>query len=685
MRAPRRGLRAWAVLTLTLGVGGLTLSAARPEQDAWYEYYHRARQAIDRSDWDRSIAELESAISLRPTSNRNARTYGMRFERYFPYYLLGVARFGSGHDAEALEALQRELDEGEIQKSDAFAERIRVLMDAIAGQAAAVQTAAASRQIVEDLLAESTRLRAADQPLEAMATLERILAVDPGNAAAAEALREVRLDALEEELASFEVTTRGTDAPAPPMGEITSTAAATLLESKVREIFRRGVTLMSEGNLEGALTRFELTIAFLEDEGWTSRQLFTEATEYKQLVATEVRRAAEAALRAKLAAEAGLPETPPEIMLISPASVDEPVATEIVRLQGVAHDNRGVADVAVLVNGQEWGTAELGTRRRDIRVTSRPAPGSDQGLGTFAQFSKDLVLTEPRNRVVVRATNVSGQRTDLEIEIRVEAEESRVFAAIIGVGDYADPGVPDLAFAAADARAFHEYLTSDLGVPEERIFSLLDSEATFQAMRSLFRTELRRQTRENDQVIIYFAGHGAPDEFGDAGDGDGVEKYFLPHDADPDDISGTGYPMQDLAESLGRLTAARVVYIADACFSGASGGRTFGRAATISDGYLGRLSGASPGRVIISASGANEPSLESDALGHGVFTYFLLDGLRGEADTDGNSVITVPEIFSFVSRAVPENTGRRQHPTMSGSLGGEMVLGRTTSGRGGVR
>jgi uncharacterized caspase-like protein len=197
-------------------------------------------------------------------------------------------------------------------------------------------------------------------------------------------------------------------------------------------------------------------------------------------------------------------------------------------------------------------------------------------------------------------------------------------------------------------------------------------------MRRLFRTDLRRNARENDQVIIYYAGHGAPDQFGGADDGDGVEKYLLPHDTDVEDISGTGYPMEDVADALSRLEAGRVIYIADACFSGASGGRTLGRGGgvRINDGFLGRLTGRAPGRVILSASGANEPSLESQALGHGVFTYFLLEALGGEADADGNSLVTVPEVFSYVSRMVPENTGRRQHPTMSGELGGEMVLAR---------
>ncbi len=682
MRLPRLSTRRGrAAAAVALAASALALTGAHDtpdERDEWYDNYHRARQAIDRSDWETAITELETAIQLRERSSRNARTYGVRFDRYFPYYFLGVAHFGAGSDDAALAALRRELDEGEIQRNESFAERIRVLMAAMSAGAADRSAQTRIEDDVNGAMAEALRLRQQGSLLAAMETIESVLAVDPDHAAARAALRGVQMGALQEELSNFEVATRSTAAESG--GPQSEAEAVSVLESKALEIFRRGVALMSEGNLEGALARFDLTLVFLEDEGWASRQLYREASEHKELVATEVRRARDSELRARMAAEAGSPATPPEIMLISPANVDEPVGTEIVRIQGVAHDNHGIDDIAVIVNGVEWGTAEVGARRRDIRVSARPQGGSGQGLGTFAQFSKDLVLTETQNRIVVRATNVSGQQTELAVEIRVEADESRIFAAIIGVGEYRDPGIPDLQHAVADAQAFREYVQNDLSVPDDQVFVLLNEQATFGAMKSLFRTELRRQARPNDQVIIYFAGHGAPDEFSDGGDGDGVEKYFLPHDADARDIAATGYPMQDVAESLGQLEAGRVVYLADACFSGASGGRTFGRGATINDGFLGRLSGASPGRVIISASSANEPSLESDALGHGVFTYFLLDGLRGGADADGHRVITVPEVFSYVSRLVPENTGRRQHPTMSGSLGGEMILGRVSGG-----
>jgi uncharacterized caspase-like protein len=77
----------------------------------------------------------------------------------------------------------------------------------------------------------------------------------------------------------------------------------------------------------------------------------------------------------------------------------------------------------------------------------------------------------------------------------------------------------------------------------------------------------------------------------------------------------------------------------------------------------------------MTASDANELSVEKDELKHGVFTYYLLEGLRGKADLDGDGVITVDEIYRYVSMKVPKATGQNQHPVKKGETIGQIVLG----------
>jgi uncharacterized caspase-like protein len=129
---------------------------------------------------------------------------------------------------------------------------------------------------------------------------------------------------------------------------------------------------------------------------------------------------------------------------------------------------------------------------------------------------------------------------------------------------------------------------------------------------------------------------------------------------------------------LTRLASERVIFITDACYSGATAGRTVqtaARRATISDNYLARLSKAK-GRVVMTASRANQVSEERDSLGHGVFTYYLLEGLRGKADVDGDGVVSVDEAYNYVAKRVAEATGQNQHPMKRGDVEGQLILGR---------
>jgi len=206
---------------------------------------------------------------------------------------------------------------------------------------------------------------------------------------------------------------------------------------------------------------------------------------------------------------------------------------------------------------------------------------------------------------------------------------------------------------------------------------LLDEDATLDRLRTTLGTLLRRSAGKDDTVIIFLAGHGATEQDVASLDGDGLEKYILPSNADPKDLYATAMPMSEIARIFQRINSERLVFISDTCYSGASGGRTIphqGVRASISGAFLDRIS-QGKGRVIMTASDANEISMERDDLKHGVFTYYLLEGLGGEADLDKDGVITVDELYRYVSSQVPRATGQGQHPMRKGEVTGEIVLG----------
>jgi uncharacterized caspase-like protein len=189
---------------------------------------------------------------------------------------------------------------------------------------------------------------------------------------------------------------------------------------------------------------------------------------------------------------------------------------------------------------------------------------------------------------------------------------------------------------------------------------------------------LRGKAGRNDTVIIFFAGHGTVEQDSSSPDSDGLEKYLCPVGADPSKLYSTAIPMEEIQRIFRRLDSERLIFIADTCYSGASGGRTIvsaGLRANLSDGFLERIS-RGKGRVILTASGPNEVSKEEDSLGHGVFTYCLLQALRGKGDIDQDGLITVDEAYHYLSKIVPKATGQKQHPVKKGEVEGQIILGR---------
>jgi uncharacterized caspase-like protein len=227
-----------------------------------------------------------------------------------------------------------------------------------------------------------------------------------------------------------------------------------------------------------------------------------------------------------------------------------------------------------------------------------------------------------------------------------------------------------------DARIFYSHLVEFSQIPRENVTLLLDQDATLTRMRSTLGTHLKNKAGKEDMVIIFFAGHGATEKDVMSPDGDGLEKYLLPYDADPKDLYATAMPMAEVSRIFSRIQSERLIFIADSCYSGASGGRTIdvsGIRATISDAFLDRVAGGK-GRVIITASGANEVSAEYDNIKQGVFTYYLVEGLNGKADRDKDGVITVDEVYQYVSEAVPRATHQEQHPVKKGTAEGQLIL-----------
>jgi len=359
-------------------------------------------------------------------------------------------------------------------------------------------------------------------------------------------------------------------------------------------------------------------------------------------------------------------KTPPAIALATPFDGKEVKVDRIV-LVGAAASEWGISRIEVRVNN------ELLARRqsRGIKVVS-----GRTGPQTTFEFSEAIALREGPNHITVTAFDDAQLSTTRELKVTRVVDKGKIWAVVIGISKY--DKVQPLKYADKDALAFHEYLINEVGVPKDQMTLLINEQGTLVALKRSLGTHLKRKASPKDTVIIYYAGHGAPETDTTSPDGDGLEKYLIPYDADPQDLYTTGLPMREVETIFHRLNAERVIFITDSCYSGAAGGRTFAtaaRRAVVSDNFITRLS-KGKGRVVLTASQAGEISEERDDLGHGVFTYYLLQGLKGKADFNADGLVTVDEAYSYVSTHVPSVTGQNQHPMKKGEVEGQLILGR---------
>ena len=235
----------------------------------------------------------------------------------------------------------------------------------------------------------------------------------------------------------------------------------------------------------------------------------------------------------------------------------------------------------------------------------------------------------------------------------------------------------ELSYSTDDARDMKEILEEKF----TRVKVLLNEEATYSAIKKAVREWLG--AADSDEIsVFYFSGHGAyePDMEGD--EMDGLDEVLVPYDYSE---AGTFIVDDELNDWFNNLPTENVLYIADSCHSGTSSKavRTFYANSNTKSAAVDELSdsigndfsrrtsanakGSGEQQVIsLEASKPNQDAIEDPELEQGVFTHFLLQGLKGGADEDEDGKISVEDLFSFSHEKVTNYTDNRQEPLCNG-------------------
>ncbi len=236
----------------------------------------------------------------------------------------------------------------------------------------------------------------------------------------------------------------------------------------------------------------------------------------------------------------------------------------------------------------------------------------------------------------------------------------RRYAVIIGINQYKNSDL-NLNFCVPDARLIYDLLTDPArgGVPKENARLLYDSEATRLEIERAFEDLLAKVTPD-DMVFIYYSGHGAP--------GPNDLFFWVTHDADLDRLRTSSLSNARIGEFLHDVQANRMVQFLDCCYSlGTVTGRAGALPMPDGDPFSGIVS---QGRLTFTATSGREKAIELSRFGHGAFTYFLADGLKGGADTNFDGWVDADEAWSHLNAKVTyeaQQQGNPQHPYRFGA------------------
>ena len=322
----------------------------------------------------------------------------------------------------------------------------------------------------------------------------------------------------------------------------------------------------------------------------------------------------------------------------------------------------------------------------DAGVATLIIRGEAVKVSADGRFVHRLKLGYGINEIIIAAEDINGNiakktlfvtrqeflsentLADVDIPPKTLTNNPDALAVVIGVESY--QYVPDATYAFNDAEVFREYLAETMGMRRQRIKLATNNKATQAEFNKLLGPNgwlARNISKGKSDVVVYFSGHGIASP-------DTKSSGLLPHDVDPN--YSVGLRTTKLYQDLAAMGAKSVTVFLDACFTGQT--RDSEMLIANARPIIVKPSAVSiPESVtVISAASGSQISGALQEKEHGLFTYYLLRGLGGDADANKDKSINISELTLFVSARVQEQAalnGREQTPEIQGSSDNVLV------------
>ena len=345
----------------------------------------------------------------------------------------------------------------------------------------------------------------------------------------------------------------------------------------------------------------------------------------------------------------------------------------VTNVDGSKRKDKKVRDVEVSMKVTDTGS---GIGKVYVKLNGRAFLASEGASSIRGQSHKftsatPISLRYGKNTISVSvfdSTNSKEHQSSVqEVEWTGNVQKSRLFVLAVGVDKYTDKAVAPLSGCVADAKAFADTSKQYAGDLYINMFDkiLVDKDVTQKNLLNSIR-EFGLAVEPDDVFILYLAGHGITHTDG--------EYYFIPYDFKSkgnNPVVEYGVSKWDIISALSTVKAENITVILDTCNSA-----SFGSQKKPSEEELLRMSkqsiiekmGALSGFDLITACTSAQVAVDNFK-GHGVFTYCLLDGIKGAADLDQNGQVTSAELATYVIKEVPiqanKKFGYKQEPQRS--------------------